>query len=73
MQQSPGAGSRFGQDPKCGGYEGKQYNRHEHSNQIQSGQVLDEAEIKQSYQHPKYCGTSDRGDLEEFDMQNAAT
>ena len=28
IYQSPGPGFRFGQGPKCRGYEGKQYNRH---------------------------------------------
>ena len=73
MQQSPGAGPRFGLGPKCRGYEGKQNTRHKHHNLIQNGKLLGKDEVKQSYEHPKQYGTSDGGDQEDFDMKNAAT
>ena len=71
MHQSPGGGSRFGLGPKYGGYEGKQYSKHWNYNPIQNGQVLNKDEVKQSYQHPMQYGTSDEGDQEDFDMQDA--
>ena len=73
MHPSPGAGPRFGQGSKCGGYEGKQYIRHEHRNTIQNGQVLNKDEVKQSYQHPSQYETSDGGDQEDSDTQDSAT
>ena len=73
MYQSQGADPRFEQGQKYGGYEEKQYNRHEHHNPIQNGKLLDKDEVNKSYQLPKQYGTSDGGNQEDFDMQDAVT